>query len=164
MTRSRTGPALLVAVPLAAAAVALTVWAGPYWFGEARRVVDQHRWPGLRAEVDAAVDAVTLPEGYVPVACPLPDRDDERQRCWRVERLPDVLPDLEDALAAAGATPVDAWTDVLDAEPVAAVAVGTVAGRVLVLVANRELRDQPLAGDMFTGGSSVRLTADVEAP
>jgi hypothetical protein len=161
VARART--ALAVAVPLAVAAVAVTLWAAPYGLEVARHEVQERRWPEDRARIEAALAAVELPEAFAPVACSDAARTDA-DRCWRTPVSPREAADLlAGALASAG---------VEDAEPAApppggdmTTVIGSVAGRQVWAVAGREV--DPAATrveDMFTGTVLVRLSADLDAP
>jgi hypothetical protein len=160
---------VLVALPLAVAAVGVTLWAGPYWLGVARQAAAEHRWPEERAVVEAAVAALQLPAGYATVPCPEPSDDDAR--CWRVAAEPDrVQVDLEAALTAVGAQEVTALVSELPRYgPVGATVHGSVAGRVLVLLGDRELLprepgDPIPPGGPFADTVLVRLSADLAPP
>jgi hypothetical protein len=159
--------ALLVALPLAALAIGGTVWAGPYWLGVAQQAVAQHRWPEQRAQIEAAVAAVDLPDRFAAVACTEPGTGaDAADRCWQVEASPeDVADDLTAALEAAGVEQVATSTPALARQGVVGVhAVGSVADRVVQILAFRELDEPPFHESLFTGTVEVRLTADLTAP
>lgn len=163
---SRTRTAALVAVPLAAAAVGLTLYAGPYWVGEVRHRVDEQRWPDQRARIEAALDAVDLPAGYEPIDCAEAFGAPEGTRCWRVTALPvHAAPDLAPSLAAAG---VEVTGEDLGPEmhgtPASAAASGRLEGRVVRLSVTRELDRGRLPATPFADTSVAELTADLAAP
>lgn len=168
---SRTRTAVLIALPLTAAAVALTLWAGPYWVDAARQVVAEQRWPAQRAAIEEAAAAVRLPDVYEPVPCPTPDLGGI-QRCWRVATTAaEALPDLEAALEAVGVADLLSSVQRLDGVgAVGAHAFGVVEGRAVQLMADRELRDPAERPDgtdrsqWFSEGLFVRLLADTTAP
>ncbi|WP_213283371.1 hypothetical protein [Cellulomonas hominis] len=161
MARVRT--ALVVAVPLAAAAVAVTLWAAPYWLDVARHAVAEQRWPDERGRIEAAVAAVALPDGFAPVPCADAARTDV-DRCWRTAGTPeDSAEALVGALAEAGVTGV-----AVAAPPEGgdlAMVQGVVAGRQVWAVAAREVDpDATRVEDMFLGTVLVKVTADLDAP
>lgn len=164
----RTRSALLVALPLGALAIGCTLWAGPYWLGVAQQAVAQQRfWPEQRAQIEAAVAAVDLPDRFTAVPCAGPGAGaDTADRCWRVEASPeDVAADLTAALEAAGVEQVGTSTPALARHGVVgAHAVGSVADRVVQILAFRELDQSPLREHLFTGTVEVRLTADLTSP
>ncbi|GIG36991.1 hypothetical protein [Cellulomonas pakistanensis] len=167
MSRART--AALLAVPLAAAAVALTLYAGPYWVGEVRHRVDEQRWPEQRARIEAALAAVELPAGYAPLDCAdSPFGAPESGRCWRTTTLPaDAAGDLAPALTAVGVEIEESLTGigpVLHGTPASAAAVGTLEGRSVHLSVTREVDRTRLPATPFGDTAVVELTADLGAP
>jgi hypothetical protein len=162
----RTRTAVLVAVPLAAAAVGLTLYAGPYWVDVARHRLEEQRWPAQRARIEAAVAGVALPAGYVEEPCGgAPDPD---ARCWHVDARPEDVPeDLAAALRAAGVEGVATELAPVEGASTVALARGTVDGRVVGLFATREPDEAATraSGDLvLRPGTVVRSTADLVAP
>lgn len=164
MSRART--AVLVAVPLAASAVGLTLYAGPYWVDVARHRLDEQRWPEQRARIEAALDAVVLPEGYEPIDCADGFGAREAARCWRTAALPaDAAADLAPALTAVGVEVLDdgVGPDMRGA-PATASAIGLLEGRSVLLSVTRELDRANLPETPFADTAVAELTADLAAP
>jgi hypothetical protein len=167
VNRSRPRTAVLVALPLAVLAVALTLWAGPYWLGVAQHAVAEARWPEQRTALEAAVDAVALPDRFAAAPCDGPGSGaGSTDRCWQVEAAPeDLADDLAAALTAAGVDDVQVSTSSAGRYGITgAHAVGVVADRVVQILAFRELDESPLRTTPFTSTVEVRLTADLTAP
>lgn len=165
---SRTRTAVLVAVPLVAAAVALTLYAGPYWVGEIRHGVEERRWPEQRARIEAALGAVTLPEGYEPIDCADGFGAQAGARCWRTRTLPvDAADDLAIALTAVDVVLEESVTGVgpeMDGTAASASALGWLEGRTVQLTVTRELDRANLPATPFADTAVVELTADLAAP
>jgi hypothetical protein len=163
---SRARTAVLVALPLAAGAVALTLYAGPYWVDVVRHRVDEQRWPEQRARIEAAVDAVVLPEGYEPIDCADGFGASEGTRCWRTAALPaDAAVDLAPALLAVGVDVLDEGVGPdLRGAPTTAFATGMLEGRSVFLSVTRELDRANLPETPFADTAVAELTADLTAP
>lgn len=164
MSRART--AVLVAVPLAAGAVALTLYAGPYWVDVVEQRVDEQRWPEQRTRIEAALDAVVLPEGYEPIDCADGSGAREGARCWRTAALPaDAAVDLGPALTAVGVEVLDEGVGPdLRGAPASASAIGMLEGRTVLLSVTRELDRANLPETPFADTAVAELVADLVEP